>query len=94
MPGKPQDDFIIASQAVQMISQSGTLTIIPVGEVQQTIRLCLFRLIKALCRGIYSELTRAPAPIRKGLQALDKIIVQQLGCDSNVRIGSPRWMSS
>ncbi len=34
-PVKPQDDIIIAPQTVQVIGQSGTLTITPAGEVQR-----------------------------------------------------------
>lgn len=34
-PVKPQDDIIIAPQTVQVVGQSGTLTITPAGEVQR-----------------------------------------------------------
>lgn len=93
-PVKPQDDIIIAPQTVQVIGQSCTLTITPAGEVQRDgtpVRLDAGQRQQA--QAYQSALRRdlpwidegARAHLEKGRQALDRIIVQQLGRDSNVR---------
>lgn len=91
---RPQDDVIIGPQVVQVVGASGNLQISPDGDVThngQTLSLNETQRQKAFS---YQSALRKELPwIDQGAQqrlekariALDKVIVQQLGSDSNVR---------
>ncbi|WP_413504774.1 DUF2884 domain-containing protein [Serratia grimesii] len=91
---KPQDDVIISPQNVQVTGASGNLQISPDGDVTrngQTLSINDSQRQKAFS---YQSALRKELPwIDKGAQqhlekarvALDKVIVKELGSDSNVR---------
>ena len=93
-PVKPQDDVVITPQAVQVIGASGNLVISPTGDLQyngKTVQADNATRQKALD---YQAALRRDLPwvdqgasqrLEKGRMALDKVIVDKLGADSNVR---------
>ncbi|CAI0850424.1 YggN family protein [Serratia entomophila] len=91
---KPQDDVIISPQSVQVTGASGNLQISPDGDVTrngQALSLTDGQRQKAF--GYQSALRKELPWIDNGAQqhlekarvALDKVIVKELGSDSNVR---------
>lgn len=91
---KPQDDIIISAQTVQVVGQSGKLTITPAGDVlRDGAPVNVNAETRRLAQDYQSALRRdlpwidagASQHLEKGRQALDKIIVKQLGSGSNVR---------
>lgn len=90
----PQDDIIISPQSVQVVGASGNLQISPQGDIvrngspltlnasqrqlSQSYQANLRQQIPWIDQGAYQHLEKARV-------ALDKIIVQELGSDSNVR---------
>lgn len=90
----PQDDVVIKPQNVQVIGASGSLLITPNGDVSQNgkeITLSAKQRQEAI--DYQASLRRelpwidqgATAHLEKGRIALDRVIVQQLGSESNVR---------
>lgn len=90
----PQDDVVITPQQVQVVGASGNLIISPRGDVQrngQTVTLDAGARQKALD---YQSALRRDLPwiddgakqrLEKARVALDKVIVEKLGQNSNVR---------
>lgn len=90
----PQDDVVIGPQQVQVVGASGNLTITPRGDVQrngQAVNLDAASRQKAID---YQSALRRDLPwidngakqrLEKGRVALDRVIVEKLGQDSNVR---------
>lgn len=91
---KPQDDVVISPQTVQVVGASGNLMITPIGDVQRngrTIKVDNATRQKAID---YQAALRRDLPwvdqgarlrLEKGRVALDRVIVEKLGEDSNVR---------
>lgn len=91
---KPQDDVIISPQNVQVTGASGNLQISPDGDVTrngQALSLTASQRQKAFS---YQSALRKELPwidngaqqhLEKARVALDKVIVKELGSDSNVR---------
>ena len=91
---KPQDDVIISPQNVQVTGASGNLQISPDGDVTrngQALSLTDSQRQKAFS---YQSALRKELPwidngaqqhLEKARVALDKVIVKELGSDSNVR---------
>ncbi|MFI8417941.1 DUF2884 domain-containing protein [Serratia sp. NPDC078593] len=91
---KPQDDVIISQQNVQVVGSSGNLQISPDGDVTrdgQTLTLTdtqrqkAFRYQTALRKDLPWIDNGAQQHLEKARSALDKVIVSELGSDSNVR---------
>ncbi|RTY56519.1 DUF2884 family protein [Pantoea sp. YU22] len=91
---KPQDDVVIKPQSVQVVGANGNLEISPQGDVQfngQKIavnnaqRQQAIDYQNALRRDLPWIDTGATTRLEKGRVALDKVIVEKLGSDSNVR---------
>ncbi|SFN07506.1 Protein of unknown function [Izhakiella capsodis] len=90
----PQDDVIISPQNVQVIGTNGNLLISPQGDVQRNgqpqkidaaTRQKAIDYQAALRRDLSWIDNGALSRLEKGRQALDKVIVDKLGVDSNVR---------
>lgn len=91
---KPQDDVIISSQSVKIVGASGNLQISPDGDVirnGQTLSLNAAQQQQAFS---YQHALRKDLPwidqgarqhLERARLALDKVIIQQLGSNSNVR---------
>ncbi|WP_431225061.1 DUF2884 domain-containing protein [Serratia sp. L9] len=91
---KPQDDVIISPQNVQVVGASGNLQISADGDVTRngqavnlndTQRQKAFSYQSALRKDLPWIDQGAQQHLEKARVALDKVIVQQLGSDSNVR---------
>lgn len=91
---KPQDDIIISPQKVQVIGASGNLSISPTGDVTRNGSAVAVNAQQRQQALDYQAALReqlpwidqgAQAHLEKGRVALDKVIVKQLGSDSNVR---------
>lgn len=90
----PQDDIVISPQQVQVVGASGNLVISPGGDVQrngQSLSVDASSRQKAID---YQNALRRDLPwidngakqrLEKGRVALDRVIVQKLGQNSNVR---------
>ena len=91
---KPQDDVVITPQTVQVVGANGNLVITPTGDVQrngQAAKVDTATRQKAID---YQTALRRDLPwvdqgartrLEKGRVALDKVIVEKLGSNSNVR---------
>lgn len=93
-PVQPQDDIIITPQSVKVVGASGNLQFSPEGNVVKDNReLTLTSEQRRQAREYQAELREqlpwidagAQQHLEKARQSLDKVIVQQLGSDSNVR---------
>ncbi|QDX30912.1 YggN family protein [Dickeya poaceiphila] len=93
-PVQPQDDIIISPQSVKVVGTSGNLQISPQGDVLSNgSALNLNAAQRQQAKSYQAELRQqlpwidegAKQHLEKARQALDKVIVQQLGSDSNVR---------
>lgn len=91
---KPQDDIVISPQTVQVVGASGNLLISPTGEVQQNGKAVSVDTATRQKAIDYQTALRRDLPwidqgarqrLEKGRVALDKVIVEKLGQDSNVR---------
>lgn len=91
---KPQDDVIISPQSVQIVGASGNLQISPDGDITRngktltltdTQRQHAFRYQTALRKDLPWIDQGAQQRLEKARVSLDKVIVQQLGSNSNVR---------
>jgi len=91
---KPQDDVVIKPQSVQVVGANGNLLISPQGDVQfngqkvavnNAQRQQAIDYQNALRRDLPWIDTGASSRLEKGRVALDKVIVEKLGSDSNVR---------
>ncbi|MBO8134111.1 DUF2884 domain-containing protein [Dickeya fangzhongdai] len=91
---QPQDDIIISPQSVKVVGASGNLQISPQGDMLSNgSALNLDAGQRQQAKAYQSELRQqlpwidegAKQHLEKARQALDKVIVQQLGSDSNVR---------
>ncbi|QKJ88579.1 DUF2884 family protein [Paramixta manurensis] len=91
---KPQDDVVIAPQSVQVVGASGNLVISPQGDVEyngkkidvdNATRQKAIDYQTALRRDLPWVDQGASQRLEKGRAALDNVIVQKLGSDSNVR---------
>ncbi len=91
---KPQDDVVIKPQSVQVVGTNGNLEITPQGDVQfngQRVTMDNANRQKAI--DYQSSLRRdlpwidsgATSRLEKGRAALDRVIVEKLGANSNVR---------
>lgn len=90
----PQDDIVISPQQVQVVGASGNLVISPRGDVQRngqplsvdaSSRQKAIDYQNALRRDLPWIDTGAKQRLEKGRVALDRVIVQKLGQNSNVR---------
>ncbi|MFH8135490.1 DUF2884 domain-containing protein [Pantoea osteomyelitidis] len=91
---KPQDDVVITPQSVQVAGASGNLQISPQGdlqfngdkvEVDNATRQKAIDYQNALRRDLPWVDSGASSHLEKGRAALDKVIVEKLGANSNVR---------
>lgn len=91
---KPQDDVVIKPQSVQVVGANGNLQISPQGDVEfngqkvavnNVQRQQAINYQNALRRDLPWIDTGASSRLEKGRVALDKVIVEKLGADSNVR---------
>ncbi|MGM3192296.1 DUF2884 domain-containing protein [Dickeya dadantii subsp. dieffenbachiae] len=91
---QPQDDIIISPQSVKVVGASGNLQISPQGDILSNgSALNLNAGQRQQAKAYQAELRQqlpwidegAKQHLEKARQALDKVIVQQLGSDSNVR---------
>jgi len=91
---KPQDDVVIKPQSVQVVGANGNLQISPQGDVQlngqkvavnNAQRQQAIDYQNALRRDLPWIDSGASSRLEKGRVALDKVIVEKLGADSNVR---------
>jgi len=91
---KPQDDVVIKPQSVQVVRANGNLEISPQGDVRlngqkvavnNAQRQQAIDYQNALRRDLPWIDTGASSRLEKGRIALDKVIVEKLGADSNVR---------
>ena len=91
---KPQDDVVIKPQSVQVVGANGNLEISPQGDVRlngqkvavnNAQRQQAIDYQNALRRDLPWIDTGASSRLEKGRIALDKVIVEKLGADSNVR---------
>ena len=91
---KPQDDVVITPQSVQVAGASGNLQISPQGDVQfngdkvvvdNATRQKAIDYQNALRRDLPWVDSGASSRLEKGRAALDKVIVEKLGANSNVR---------
>lgn len=90
----PQDDVIIKPQSVQVVGSNGNLEITPQGEVtfngqkatvDTATRQKAINYQNALRRDLPWVDNGATTRLERGRVALDKVIVEKLGTDSNVR---------
>ncbi|TPG60870.1 DUF2884 domain-containing protein [Ewingella americana] len=90
----PKDDVVIKPQTVQIVGASGNLLITPNGDVSQNGKeVTLSAKVRQEAIDYQASLRRdlpwidqgATAHLEKGRVAMDNVIVQQLGTDSNVR---------
>ncbi|BAN98709.1 hypothetical protein E05_39430 [Plautia stali symbiont] len=90
----PKDDVIIKPQSVQVVGSNGNLEITPQGDVQfngksvsvdNTTRQQAIDYQNALRRDLPWVDSGATTRLERGRVALDKVIVEKLGADSNVR---------
>lgn len=91
---KPQDDVVIKPQSVQVVGANGNLEISPEGNVQYNgsqvtvdaaTRQKAINYQNALRRDLPWVDQGATQRLEKGRVALDRVIVDKLGSDSNVR---------
>ncbi|KOC89694.1 DUF2884 domain-containing protein [Winslowiella iniecta] len=91
---KPQDDVVIKPQSVQVVGANGNMVISPEGNVQfngkqvdidAATRQKAIDYQNALRRDLPWVDQGATQRLEKGRVALDKVIVEKLGSDSNVR---------
>ncbi|NDL64224.1 DUF2884 domain-containing protein [Acerihabitans arboris] len=91
---KPQDDIFITAQSVQVVGASGNVAIDRNGDVVRNGRqVSLDARARRQAVDYQAEIRQqlpwidngAQAHLEKGRVALDRVIVQQLGSDSNVR---------
>jgi len=91
---KPQDDVVIKPQSVQVVGANGNLEISPQGDVRlngqkvavnNAQRQQAIDYQNALRRDLPWIDAGASSRLEKGRIALDKVIVEKLGADSNVR---------
>ncbi|WP_413739707.1 DUF2884 domain-containing protein [Sodalis sp. RH14] len=91
---KPQDDIFITAQTVQVVGASGNVTISRNGDVVRNgQQVALDARARQQAVDYQAEIRQqlpwidngAQAHLEKGRVALDRVIVQQLGSDSNVR---------
>lgn len=91
---KPQDDVVLKPQSVQVVGANGNLQISPQGDVQfngqkvavnSAQRQQAIDYQNALRRDLPWIDNGASSRLEKGRVALDKVIVEKLGADSNVR---------
>ncbi|MBA2816266.1 YggN family protein [Candidatus Pantoea persica] len=91
---KPQDDVVIKPQSVQVVGANGNLQISPQGDVEfnsqkmavnNAQRQQAINYQNALRRDLPWIDTGVSSRLEKGRVALDKVIVEKLGADSNVR---------
>lgn len=91
---KPQDDIVISPQTVQVVGASGNLLISPTGDVQRNGKAATVDTATRQKAIDYQTALRRDLPwidqgarqrLEKGRVALDKVIVEKLGQDSNVR---------
>lgn len=90
----PQDDIVISPQNVQVVGASGNLLISPTGDVQRNGQAATVDTDTRQKAIDYQAALRRDLPwvdqgarerLEKGRVALDKVIVEKLGQDSNVR---------
>lgn len=90
----PKDDVIIKPQSVQVVGSNGNLEITPQGDVQfngesvsvdNATRQQAIDYQNALRRDLPWVDSGATTRLERGRVALDKVIVEKLGADSNVR---------
>ncbi|QZY95547.1 YggN family protein [Pantoea dispersa] len=90
----PKDDVIIKPQSVQVVGSNGNLEITPQGDVQfngktvsvdNATRQQAIDYQNALRRDLPWVDSGATTRLERGRAALDKVIVEKLGADSNVR---------
>ena len=90
----PQDDVVIKPQTVQVVGASGNLLITPNGDVTLNVKQPTLSAKQrqeaidyqaALRRDLPWIDQGATAHLEKGRVAMDKVIVEKLGSDSNVR---------
>ncbi len=91
---KPQDDIVISPQTVQVVGASGNLLITPTGDVQRNGQAATVDTATRQKAIDYQTALRRDLPwidqgarqrLEKGRVALDKVIVEKLGQNSNVR---------
>jgi hypothetical protein len=91
---KPQDDIVLSPQSVQVVGANGNLTITPTGDVQRNGKAATVDTATRQKAIDYQTALRRDLPwidqgarqrLEKGRVALDKVIVEKLGQDSNVR---------
>lgn len=91
---KPQDDVVIKPQSVQVVGTNGNLEISPQGDIQlngtkvdvdSATRQKAIDYQNALRRDLPWIDNGAASRLEKGRVALDKVIVEKLGSNSNVR---------
>ncbi|MEM6052433.1 DUF2884 domain-containing protein [Erwinia sp. P7711] len=91
---KPQDDIVLSPQSVQVVGASGNLTITPTGDVQRNGKAATVDTATRQKAIDYQTALRRDLPwidqgarqrLEKGRVALDKVIVEKLGQESNVR---------
>jgi len=91
---KPQDDVVIKPQSVQVVGANGNLEISPQGDVQLNGQKVAVNSAQRQQAIDYQNALRRDLPwidngastrLEKGRVALDKVIVEKLGADSNVR---------
>ncbi|KAA5965760.1 DUF2884 domain-containing protein [Pantoea sp. M_9] len=90
----PQDDVVITPQSVQVVGSNGNLTMTPQGDVtfngkkitvDNAARQQAIDYQSALRRDLPWVSNGAKTRLERGRAALDKVIVEKLGSDSNVR---------
>ncbi len=91
---KPQDDVVLKPQSVQVVGANGNLEISPKGDVQLNGKKVAVNNAQRQQAIDYQNALRRDLPwidngassrLEKGRVALDKVIVEKLGADSNVR---------
>ncbi|WP_239953961.1 DUF2884 domain-containing protein [Pantoea sp. Z09] len=91
---KPQDDVVLKPQSVQVVGANGNLEISPQGDVQLNGKKVAVNNAQRQQAIDYQNALRRDLPwidngassrLEKGRVALDKVIVEKLGADSNVR---------
>lgn len=91
---KPQDDVVLKPQSVQVVGANGNLQISPQGDVQLNGKQVAVNNAQRQQAIDYQNALRRDLPwidngassrLEKGRVALDKVIVEKLGADSNVR---------
>lgn len=91
---KPQDDIVLSPQSVQVVGASGNLIITPTGDVQRNGKAATVDTATRQKAIDYQTALRRDLPwidqgarqrLEKGRVALDKVVVEKLGQESNVR---------